>query len=205
MKKKILLLFSCLTIFFLGFIVLDKTTIKYNIVPADRKIAAPNFTQLEAVSDLIIKATILPEKENKLDVTEKGIPYFGYTLTKIRIDDVYYGNVSKDDILTITEEYYITDAPIGKLIHTQENYMPAKIGQQYIFFLVKYPYDTRYKDMYFPLELEKGKYLISDKTKDAFTINALSNKELEVGKKDSTEYKKWFKKVIEKYVKRNRL
>ncbi len=199
MKKKILLVCSCLSIFLLGTIVLDKTIVNYNLIQADRITEARDFNELEKVSDLIIKATVLPGKENILDMTDKGRVYFGYTHTKIQINDVYYGNVSKDDIINITEEYYITDSTIGKSINTQGNYMPAKEGKKYIFFLKKYDNSTRYKDMYYPIELEKGKYLINDKTKDISSLNTLLNKDLEIGPKDSTEYKEWFKKVKEKY------
>lgn len=125
--------------------------------------------------------------------------------TQLKVDEVYYGDISKDNIIDITEEYFVTDSEIGKTIHTQENYVPAKIGKQYIFFLKKYGDSTKYKGMYYPIDLQNGKYLISDKlikTNSNHSINALSNEELEVGSKDSTKYMEWMIKVIDKYEKK---
>lgn len=203
MKNKKVLIISVISIVLVvGIISLDATITNYHMIRADRVKLADSFDELQNGSDLIIKATILTDKENKLDVLDDGSVIFGYTITQLQVEDVYYGATSINDIIKITEEYYVTDLPIGKTINTQGNYLPAKVGNQYIFFLKKYHDDTRYKGMYFPIDLENGKYLINDKTKKISAINNLSNKELEIGTRDATKYKEFFIKVLEKYSKK---
>jgi hypothetical protein len=57
--------------------------------------------------------------------------------------------------------------------------------------------------MYFPVDLEHGKYAIIKNVKDK-TIDGLSASELDISKKsDLKEYKKWYKYVMkenEKYL-----
>lgn len=60
---------------------LDKTMVRYHIIETERVKLANTFDELENESDLILKATILPDKENKLDILDDGTVLFGYTHT----------------------------------------------------------------------------------------------------------------------------
>lgn len=164
-------------------------------INADRIRLTSDFNELESESDLIIKAMVLPEKQTFTDKMEDGTVVFGYTITRLKVEEVFSGNTEKDDIIVITEEYF----KLGKEVFVQGNYIPAIENNTYVFFLKKYDESTRYEGMYFPVDLEKGKYLIKNKEFSADMIDDLSNSEMEIGKKENKEYKEWYKEVIRKY------
>lgn len=195
MLKRICLVF--LIIFIFVCITGCKETITIQQIHADRIILAENFDQLINVSDLIIKAEVLPGKETVLLIEEDGLIGVGYTVTELKVKEVFQGNVNKDDIIVITEEYFIYD----EIIWTQGNYLPAQESKDYIFFLKKYSNSTkRYSGMYFPIDLEQGKYSLDSKIIDNIeSLDELTNVELEVWENSDKDYRDWYKKVIEKY------
>lgn len=197
---KITLIISIILISVLAVVIVDATYTKNVLINADRYILAYTFDQLEHESDLIIQARVLPGKENKIDIDETdGAVYFGYTITKLQVEKVFYGKALEKEIVLITEEYWTDNAGLGRTIFTQGNYVPAKENQEYIFFLKKYSEGTRYKGMYFPIDLEKGKYLVSNDIKMDNFYN-ISNADFEIGTKPDEEYRSWYQKVMEKYL-----
>ena len=81
----------------------------------------------------------------------------------------------------------------GTTIWTQGNYLPAKEGGEYIFFLKAYEPGSKYEGMYFPVDLERGKYVVG--IPDTFVPEKRGNVSAEIlelkGDKDIMEYWKW--------------
>ncbi len=195
-KKKLLLLGSIIVTLVVAFIIVDSLYVNSSQTMADRVTLARNFEELDSKSDLIVIASVLPNKKNILLTEDDGTVSFGYTLTQLSIDKIFSGETSEKTI-TITEEYYVTDDIIGKTIWTQGEYQPAQVKSSYIFFLKKYDESTDYKGLYFPIDLEYGKYLIRNDIKNS--IDKFTNKELEVGDKADARYREWMKAVFKKY------
>lgn len=163
---------------------------------SDLLILAHSFSDLIDVSDLIIKAKVLPGKKNVPDTEEVG----GHTITKLQVLETFKGDVVPDEILTITEEYY-QDKDV---IWTVGNYLPANENQEYIFFLTKYGANSNWSGMYFVTDLARGKYSLKSSILDNLdTLDSLSNSDLEIWIEPDDEYREWYKQVIEKYCPNN--
>ena len=154
----VLLAAFAITAFIGYYAVSENTSFTYFQFPTNRIQLASSFEELEETSDIIIRATVLPDKRTINNVLPDGSYGFGYTLTNLQIAEVFKGNISENDIILITEEYFIR--PNEKsVIRTQEGYMPANEGEEYIFFLKAYPNEVEeFAGMYFPIDLEYGKY-----------------------------------------------
>ena len=124
-------------------------------LPADRLTQAATVSQLQEVSDLIVVFT--PEtQENVLSRYSDGNVSSGYTRTTGRVSQVLKGQAPEQ--LVITEECYTLDDALW----TQGGYLPMEKGQSYLLFLTAYPGDSDYAGMYYPTELELGKYPLTD-------------------------------------------
>lgn len=53
---------------------------------------APTYADLQNVSDIVVKATVIPGKENKLITADDGTVVFGYTITQLNVTEVFKGN-----------------------------------------------------------------------------------------------------------------
>ena len=122
---------------------------------ADRVTQAATVSQLQEVSDLIVVFT--PEtQENVLSRYSDGNVSSGYTRTTGRVSQVLKGQAPEQ--LVITEECYTLDDALW----TQGGYLPMEKGRSYLLFLTAYPSDSDYAGMYYPTELELGKYSLTD-------------------------------------------
>lgn len=122
---------------------------------ADRLTQAATESQLQEVSDLIVVFT--PEtQENVLSRYSDGNVSSGYTRTTGRVSQVLKGQAPEQ--LVITEECYTLDDALW----TQGGYLPMEKGRSYLLFLTAYPSDSDYAGMYYPTELELGKYPLTD-------------------------------------------
>jgi hypothetical protein len=197
MKKKLVAVVSVSAVLIAAFLIFMYKHISYNTIPADRILLASDFTELEVVSDLIIRAEVMPEKENIVvrAHNDENIILHGYTITQLKVLGVLSGsdNIEK---LSITEEYYTTSDILGHNIWSQGNYLPAKVGEEYIFYLKKYPDNSSFAGMYFPVDLENGKYKIMNSTDNPGTA---TDYEL---KNNSTlsKYQKLYEQVQKKYM-----
>ena len=118
---------------------------------ADRVPQAATVSQLQEVSDLIVVFT--PEtQENVLSRYSDGNVSSGYTRTTGRISQVLKGQAPEQ--LVITEECYTADDALW----TQGGYLPMETGKPYLLFLTAYDDGSDYAGMYYPTELERGKY-----------------------------------------------
>lgn len=169
----------------------------YNILATDRLQLAPTYADLQNVSDIVVKATVIPGKENKLITADDGTVVFGYTITQLNVTEVFKGNINEDYPINITEEYY-TLSGTGNEVYTQGNYMPAQESGEYIFFLKAYDSTSPYAGMYFPVDLEYGKYSVD--LAETFTTPAnASAAEYEVIALDE-KYVEFATRVIEDYL-----
>lgn len=169
----------------------------YNILATDRLQLAPTYADLQNVSDIVVKATVIPGKENKLITADDGTVVFGYTITQLNVTEVFKGNINEDYPINITEEYY-TLSGNGNEVYTQGNYMPAQESGEYIFFLKAYDSTSPYAGMYFPVDLEYGKYSVN--LAETFTTPAnASAAEYEVIALDE-KYVEFATRVIEDYL-----
>ena len=111
---------------------------------ADRVTQAATVSQLQEVSDLIVVFT--PEtQENVLSRYSDGNVSTGYTRTTGQVTQVLKGQAP--------EQLVITDA-----LWTQGGYLPMETGKPYLLFLTAYDDGSDYAGMYYPTELERGKY-----------------------------------------------
>ena len=94
-----------------------------------------------STKNLIIKCRILPHK-----VTVMTDDLYGFTKTKIMIEEVYDGQCGKETVLEIYEPYYERYYHGKKSLFVCEEYEPLKLGCEYILKLVK---DEAY-NLYFP-------------------------------------------------------
>ena len=169
----------------------------YNILATDRLQLAPTYADFQNVSDIVVKATVIPGKENKLITADDGTVVFGYTITQLNVTEVFKGNINEDYPINITEEYY-TLSGNGNEVYTQGNYMPAQESGEYIFFLKAYDSTSPYAGMYFPVDLEYGKYSVD--LAETFTTPAnASAAEYEVIALDE-KYVEFATRVIEDYL-----
>lgn len=169
----------------------------YNILATDRLQLAPTYADLQNVSDIVVKATVIPGKENKLITADDGTVVFGYTITQLNVTEVFKGNINEDYPINITEKYY-TLSGNGNEVYTQGNYMPAQESGEYIFFLKAYDSTSPYAGMYFPVDLEYGKYSVD--LAETFTTPAnASAAEYEVIALDE-KYVEFATRVIEDYL-----
>lgn len=198
-RKSLLIVTSFLLVIIVAVSVISFSgnKIQYNILATDRLQLAPTYDDLEVVSDIIIKATVIPGKENKTIEVEDGTIVFGYTVTQLNISEVFKGEITEGETITITEEYY-TLAGNNNVIYTQGNYMPAQENGEYIFFLKAYDSTSSYAGMYFPVDLEYGKYSVNLVNGMVMPASA-STAELEIISSD-TKYVEFATKVIENYL-----
>lgn len=169
----------------------------YNILATDRLQLAPTYADLQNVSDIVVKATVIPGKENKLITADDGTVVFGYTITQLNVTEVFKGNINEDYPINITEEYYTLSGNENE-VYTQGNYMPAQESGEYIFFLKAYDSTSPYAGMYFPVDLEYGKYSVD--LAETFTTPAnASAAEYEVIALDE-KYVEFATRVIEDYL-----
>ena len=158
---------------------------------ADRITQAESVAQLQEVSDLIVVFT--PERqENILSYFSDGNVSGGYTRTTGTVSQVLKGEPPEQ--LVITEECYLVD----NVLWTQGGYLPMQEGESYLLFLTAYDRDSVYAGMYFPTELEKGKYSLTDEpltasdSADAWEVSVIEGDDLH-------DYQDWYQQITALY------
>ena len=148
-----------------------------------QRMAADRITQAESVSQL---------QENILSYFSDGNVSGGYTRTTGTVSQVLKGEPPEQ--LVITEECYLAD----KVLWTQGGYLPMQEGESYLMFLTAYDRDSVYAGMYFPTELEKGKYPLTDEpltasdSADAWEVYVIEGDDLH-------DYQDWYQQLTDLY------
>lgn len=156
-----------------------------------------DMKSLEELADVIIKAEVLSEREN-LELLEGS---YGFTKTKIKVTEVYSGNLEVDDIIILGEEYFQYTNHTGEVCMRAVNlYEPAIIGDEYIFFLFdKGEANTVRESVYEIVNITAGKFPVPKETISTQSSDELSNSELNIGEGNITKYKRIYNEVIKKY------
>lgn len=155
MKRTRRLILSCLLLSLLLLTACGQQQGSIRQLSVERLTQADTVPQLQEVSDLIVVFT--PEtQENVLSRYSDGNVSSGYTRTTGRVSQVLKGQAPEQ--LVITEECYTLDDALW----TQGGYLPMEKGKPYLLFLTAYPSDSDYAGMYYPTELELGKYPLTD-------------------------------------------
>ena len=190
MKRTRRLILSCLLLSLLLLTACGQRETVYQI-SADRLTQAATVSQLQEVSDLIVVFT--PEtQENVLSRYSDGNVSSGYTRTTGRVSQVLKGQAPEQ--LFITEECYTLDDALW----TQGGYLPMEKGRPYLLFLTAYDRDSVYAGMYFPTELEKGKYPLTDEpltasdSADAWEVSVIEGDDLH-------DYQDWYQQITALY------
>ena len=190
MKRTRRLILSCLLLSLLLLTACGQRETVYQI-SADRLTQAATVSQLQKVSDLIVVFT--PEtQENVLSRYSDGNVSSGYTRTTGRVSQVLKGQAPEQ--LVITEECYTLDDALW----TQGGYLPMEKGRPYLLFLTAYDRDSVYAGMYFPTELEKGKYPLADEpltasdSADAWEVYVIEGDDLH-------DYQDWYQQITALY------
>ncbi len=154
--------------------------------------------ELEEASDLVVTGQIaVPGRTCRDDAVR-------YMETRLIVNEVLRGNAVAGDVIIMTEEYYTDN--FGMTLWTQEGYLPAKVGNRYLFFLKKYDDDSRYAGMCYPVDLEYGKYRIPEDTEtfNADLQNAVTAEDrdfFQLGPNgDLDEYARWYAYVMSRFL-----
>lgn len=167
-------------------------------IPVDFIHWIDNLESLEELSDIIIRAEVLPEREEVILIDND----YGFTKTKLKVTKVYSGNVGVDDIITVCEEYFESTNNITGEIYLEalDFYTPATIGEEYIFFLYdNHLVGTVRENMYEMTNIRKGRYPL---TKDDLIFNKASqmpSRGLKLSEKEIATYKSIYDEVVKKY------
>lgn len=170
-----------------------------NQVMADRILLAESPDQLEEVSDLIVLAEPQDGKNVLIRDSDDNNIILGYTKTTAVVLQVLKGDISEGQKINITEECYTTN--LNSVLWTQEGYLPMEKGGNYLLYLKAYPQDSEYQGMYFPVDLEYGKYLIPQTAVVSDSLESYTAEQLQVGEEtDITKYTEWYQEIAGSYL-----
>lgn len=168
----------------------------------DRLRLAKSPSELWDTSDLIVVAQIAApgiDRYHYFPGTDNIM--VGYMETDLIVEEVLKGALSPEETVTITEECYTTEG--GAVLVTQDGYLPAQPGTRYLFFLSAYD-GGDYDGMYFPVDLEYGRYVLPDDSSAPTTITDLSetaqNEFFQIGPDGNIDvYSQWYAEIMEAY------
>lgn len=169
-----------------------------NQVMADRITLVNSVSQLEELSDLVVLVTPKTQ-ENVLikDPIDNNV-ITGYTKTTATVLDVIKGNVTEGQEVLITEECYTTN--LNSVLWTQQGYLPMEDGDSYLLYLKAYTDDSSYKGMYFPIDLEYGKYVLPQTAPISAKATTYTAEQLQIGTEtDAAKYREWYQQVVSSY------
>lgn len=154
--------------------------------------------ELEEVSDLVVTGQIAAPGRTYRDDAVR------YMETYLIVDEVLSGDAATGDVIVLKEECYTDN--FGMTLWTEAGYLPAEVGDCYLFFLKKYDDDSRYAGMCYPVDLEYGKYRIPEDT--VTFISALQNAVIAEDRDffqlgpdgDLDEYARWYTNVMSRFL-----
>ncbi len=152
-----------------------------------------DLEDLEQKSSIIVKAKVLPNKENILceDI------HYGYTKTQLEITEVYNDDKEVGNIITLIEDYYIDQNTMFR----HDLYNPSQPGKEYLFFLA---YDNREgsarQGTYYIPQCMMGRFpVIEDDDRAVLRVEELDNSYFDLADGSIDHYKDIFKEVLKKY------
>ena len=153
-----------------------------------------DLDDLEQKSSIIVKAKVLPNKEN---IVWKEISY-GYTKTQLEITEVYNGDKEVGDIITLIEDYYYINE--DSMVR-YDLYNPSQPGKEYLFFL---RYDNREGSVrqgtYYIPQCNMGRFPVTEEDdRIVFSVEKLDNSYFDLADGNINHYKDVYKEVLKKY------
>lgn len=190
MKRTRRLVLSCLLLSLLLLTACGQQQGAIRQLSVERLTQADTVPQLQEVSDLIVVFT--PEtQENILSRYSDGNVSSGYTRTTGQVTQVLKGQAPEQ--LVITEECYTADDALW----TQGGYLPMETGKPYLLFLTAYDDGSDYAGMYYPTELERGKYPLGQ---DLTTADSAAQWQVYSLDGDTlSDYQSWYRQVSALY------
>lgn len=153
---------------------------------------------LEKWSEYIFTGYLLEEGKPDLQkIPDSDYVILGVTIHTLVVTDVIRGPLKKGDEIPYIEPYYVDDVSGKDTLYCIGNYSPSIPGKEYLFFTEKHDTD-RYAGMYAPLGIEYGRYPMLMQNQKS-SIDSLTNREMNIGTLDSTQYKKVLTDVVNKY------
>lgn len=199
LTKRIMVYFLALSLVVVGGVIyISNGPYTVNQVMTDRITLANSVSQLEELSDLVVLVTPKAQ-ENVLikDPVDNNV-ITGYTKTTATVLDVIKGNVTEGQEVLITEECYTTT--LNSVLWTQQGYLPMEDGDSYLLYLKAYTDDSSYKGMYFPIDLEYGKYVIPQTAPISEMATTYTTEQLQIGAEtNATKYGDWYQQVVSSY------
>lgn len=163
-------------------------------ISSERIPLADSPSALQEVSDLIVVFTPEDHTFVMLCYSDDNVST-GYTKTVGTVSEVLKGDLAAGDAITITEECYTTDE--GSDLWTQGGYLLMQQGESYLLFLTAYEDSSDYAGMYFPTDLEYGKYALPQ---DGGMPENPTMEDLELGSGEELEtYVTWYHEVERLY------
>lgn len=172
-----------------------------------------NANEVPNMSAFIVQGKLLDDAQEDiqtLDLSngsspEKKLITYAATISTLEITKVIQGDLEVGDQVKLAESYYTVEEDGVKTIKMAPGYTklyaPSKVGQEYLFFFDKPAEDGVFADIYFPLWRELGRYpVVSPLSRTALSVDDMSNEELNLGEGDATEYKEFYKQVIQKFM-----
>lgn len=160
MKKKILLGSVCalsLAIVLAAVLLPKRPIVTVCQVAASVIDQAETVSELQQVADTVVVFTP-QQQENVTNHYSDGNVSFGYTKTIGTVEQVLSGECAAGDTLCITEGCYTTN--LGTVLWTHGGYLPMNPGERYLLFLISYDPSSAYKGMYYPVDMEYGRYVM---------------------------------------------
>ena len=168
-----------------------------NQVDAEWMPSAESVEELPLVSDLIIVFEPTSQ-ENALSHFSDGLVENGYTKTSGIAQRVLKGTVEEGSTVQITEVCYTTNS--GSELWTIGGYLPMEIGQKYLLFLTAYDAESPYSGMYYPINMEYGKYALPSNSNWLTSLFKDKNELWEIGNATNLDqYADWYAYVQDLY------
>lgn len=178
------------------------TGVKSAEIEADTLYNPQTVEELEKLSPNIFEGILSDDGGQTVDTMDlegQEVPFYGRTVSSLKVTKVYKGNLKKGDSIKFAECYYTLNTGKGKTIYHLGNYMPSKPDKKYLFFLSEKKDNNDIHDVYNTTVLEKSRYPVPSKTFDRMSIQTQTNEELSLGPKDPEDYKALYEKVLDKY------
>lgn len=157
------------------------------------------LNQLEEWSPIIVKGTLLNDSVNHEPVDDERY-ISGYTITSLKIDHVYKGDLEEGSTVPYGEGYYVINESDGPKLVTMFGCTPSIPGEEYIFFLTKETNeDIPWSGTYMPTSPVRSRYPVLSSSTENRAISMMSNSDLNIRGEEQGVYRKLLEEVSKKY------
>jgi hypothetical protein len=167
---------------------------------------ASSISKLEEISDEVVRVRMLWNVKTVLHYEMNDeIPSFGYTITKVKVIEVYKSTeLVENQIINFVEPIYTYTVPASnmKFLICDGNYKPLKRYRDYILFICKYDGTRKRADPQrhgcYEALAEYGKYLVNYKFYKSEDTSSFNLSDFDIWRQNP-QYEKLFVEVMKKY------